>query len=95
VEEHLTAVKRRVPTHELADMLAKKGLRIGPEKRIVTNLSSYLSRDPRFQADRHLGWALVEWGGAKPPNSELALNGVGGEASHQSGPGAAQGQATP
>src|SRR5712692_7614537 len=45
------------PTRVLLDILGQRGLEVGGKDKVI-NLSSILSKDKRFQADRSRGWSL-------------------------------------
>lgn len=57
VEEILREIGGALPTAEISNRLAERGMPVGGSNP-VTNLSSILYRSKRFQNDRRLGWSL-------------------------------------
>lgn len=59
-----------IRTRDLLPMLEARGINIGGENP-VTNLSGFLSRSPELEANRALGWHLVDWGKASDVDARL------------------------
>jgi len=76
VDVAATVLSERSPlkTQEILDALDALNYRVGGEDRLV-NLSSMLSRDPRFKTKRGEGWSLVapETAMPSPVGAELGI----------------------
>lgn len=69
--DKIREVGARVPITDLFNAILERGMKIGGKDE-KSNLAGYLSRDPRVDYERGIGWGIVTEGAASAPASQEA-----------------------
>jgi len=69
--DKISEVGGRVPITDLFNAILERGMKIGGKDE-KSNLAGYLSRDPRVDYERGIGWGIVTEGAASAPASQEA-----------------------